>query len=157
MQKDRILMSIANFLYTAGKGCPEGKDLTYIMKEIPEGMKTPAIYFPNPEVQEYNDTLSTYMLTYSWFIKVFGKTNEEAYAISHQIQKVLSGCRLTIPILNEDGTETEQFVRLQKPQVRQIDSHISQLTISFDIRKGYDDCLTDEENITIFDPNITLI
>lgn len=35
-------------------------------EEIPEGFLVPAVYFPVPEVETDNDTLSTYKLTYVW-------------------------------------------------------------------------------------------
>lgn len=40
-------------------------------REIPIQIKTPSLYFPPPSVADGNDTVSTYMKTYSLNVKLF--------------------------------------------------------------------------------------
>lgn len=45
--------------------------------EVPEDFIVPAVYFPVPEIVTGADTLSTYKLTYLWFIGFFIKTKRK--------------------------------------------------------------------------------
>ncbi|MBR1532715.1 MAG: hypothetical protein IJ643_11720 [Eubacterium sp.] len=137
MLKEQYLLSIAHFMYESGKKV--APELKRVFSELPEDMKLPAIYFPDPEVLSFPGTLSSDRLNYNWFVKVIAISTETAYEIAAQIQRDVCGQYSLIPILNQDGTETGNYIRLEKPQIKKIDRHTYQLAIGWNENLVYYD------------------
>lgn len=137
MLKDKYLTSIANYLYRSGcKVC----SLKAIFHNMPEQFKVPAIYYPNPTVTSNNDTLSSFLLTYSWFVKIFAASTEDAYEIAAQIQRDLCGDRFSIPIKNDDGSmDGNRHIRIKRLEIKQIDDSVYQVYLLWEERVQYND------------------
>lgn len=136
MLKEQYLLSIARFMHKSGKKV--APTLRAVFSELPENMSVPAIYFPDPEVLPFPATLSSDRLNYSLFAKVIAMTTEAAYEIAAQIQRDVIGQQSLIPILNEDGTDTGNFIRMEKPQIKKIDRHTYQLNLGWNETVGLD-------------------
>ena len=137
MQKEQYLLSIASFMYNSGKKV--APSLHKVFTELPENMALPAIYFPDPEVLSFPGTLSADRLNYSWFVKIIAMSSEAAYEIAAQIQRDVCGQRSLIPVLNQDGSETGTYIRMEKPHIKKIDRHTYQLTLGWNETLYYDD------------------
>jgi len=135
MIKDKYLASIANFLHKSGSKIIA---LNPVFHQMPQELKLPAIYFPNPIVNSFNDTLTSFLLSYSWYVKIMAKSIEEAYEIAAQIQMDLCGNRFYIPILNEDGTaDGNKRIRIKPPEIKQLDGAVYQISLNWEERNHY--------------------
>lgn len=107
--------------------------------EVKEDFIVPSCYFPSPEIDSDGETLVTYRLRYSWFIKFFHKTTEEAYAMALRVLLAIKGARDRVPIIDTEGKTTGELLRLRDPSIKKIDSGVYQLYISWDSRRPYND------------------
>ena len=105
--------------------------------DVPEDFKCPAMYFPQPEIGSGGDTFGTYALEYAWYINVFANTTEEAHEIARRVLTALKEARNYVPLLNEDGTESEKKLRLKDPSLKRGDTGVAQLTIEWTSRRSY--------------------
>ena len=103
---------------------------------VPQDFMVPAAYFPSPEVVSGGDTLTTYALDYSWFIKFFHKDTESAYELAHKALTTIKRMRCTIPLIDEAGESTGRSFRLSDPTLKPLD-HAAQLTIRWASRRPY--------------------
>lgn len=133
---DQFLTSLANYLWESGKRINE--NLKVCFHEMPQDSKLPVIYFPNPSVISSNDTLSGFVLNYSWYVKVFATSMEEAYAIASGIQRQLSFDKFKVPVLNKNGTHAGFKIKINNPEIKALDAHSYQITINWNERNHYD-------------------
>lgn len=137
MVKDKYLTSIAKFLHKSGSKVVL---LNPIFHQMPEQLKLPAIYFPNPLVNSFNDTLSSFLFVYSWYVKIMANSTEEAYEVAAQIQMDLCSNRFYVPVLNEDGTtDGNKRIRIKPPEIKQLDGNVYQIALTWEERNYYSD------------------
>ncbi len=105
---------------------------------VPEGFIVPAVYFPAPEITSRGETFSTYALEYVWFIKFFHSTTQDAYALALKVLTALKKQRNLVPLLNEDGSKTGEYLRLNDPSVKAVDTGVAQLALTWTSRRPYD-------------------
>lgn len=107
--------------------------------EVPEGFLVPAVYFPTPEISSKGDTLSTYALSYVWFIKLFHKDTPSAHMLGVNVLTALQSGHCRIPLITNDGTETARAFRLKDPSMKAIDgaNGVVQLTLTWDSPRPY--------------------
>ena len=74
---------------------------------VPQHFTVPAAYFPTPEVDTGGETFLTYYMDYVWYIKLFHKTEQEAYALGYSVIKALKAARNLIPLVAEDGSKED--------------------------------------------------
>ena len=67
MLEQEIASAIKFILESAGRPTP-------YYHNVPQGFLVPAVYFPPPEIISAGDTLLTYSLEYSWYVKFFHRT-----------------------------------------------------------------------------------
>lgn len=106
---------------------------------VQEDFAIPAIYFPVPEIVTGGETFSTYRMEYAWYIKVFHKTAEEAYALAHDILTAIKRSRNLIPLISETGERATGGVRIDDPQLKMLDDGAAQLSLSWVSRRPYDE------------------
>ena len=99
---------------------------------VPEKFKFPAMYFPQPEITTRGET------AYAWYINIFAKTSEEAHEIGLRVLTKLKRARNLVPLIEEDGTATGKKLRLDDPELRNVDTGAAQLTVSWTSRRPYD-------------------
>lgn len=106
--------------------------------EVLEGINKPLLYFPQIDILSFGGTTHTFMNTYSWYIKIFAETSEEAHSKCLELLQLINKKRQNIQLLNKDGSITGEYVRLKNVSVSKIDIGISQLAIVWDSFYKYD-------------------
>lgn len=128
---EQEIASIIRFLLTAA-GNPQPYYWT-----VPEGFTVPSMYFPVPEMSSGPDTLSTYSLSYAWYVKCFGKDDATAQAMAAQAVEAVRKARNLIPLIDEDGNETSYGLRIDDPSMSRIDDGTYQISITYTVRRSY--------------------
>lgn len=106
--------------------------------DVPESFQYPAMYFPQPEIDTGGETFRTYAMRYSWYINIFHKTTEDAFAIAWDVLTALKQKRNLVPLIDEDGSKAGGGLRLNDPSVKVVDTGVAQLTLTWTSRRPYD-------------------
>jgi hypothetical protein len=114
-------------------------DSNYYYYKIPEDFKFPAVYFPPPEIVSNGDTFLTYAKDFNWFVKFFAVKTQEAYTDADTILTAIRRVRNLIPLINEDGSTSDDGLRINDPILKIVDDGVVQLQISFTSRQPYED------------------
>ena len=104
---------------------------------VPEGYIPPALYFPLPTVEVMSDSLNGFKYHYSWYIKVFHKTTEDAWNAASRIQSFFKDNRNLVPIVEEDGSYTGKYLKIYDVKVNEIEENTMQAYIQWDSHRGY--------------------
>lgn len=113
--------------------------------KVPKHFEVPAVYFPPPEISTGGETLLTYNMDFSWYIKIFHKTEQGAYSLGHSIVTAVRAARNLIPLILVDGSIADKsWVRIDDPTLKVIDSGAAQMTINWRSRRPYKD--TEEQS-----------
>lgn len=107
--------------------------------EVPEGFLVPSVYFPAPEITSKGDTLTTYALSYIWFIKFFHKDTPLAHSLGLTALTALQGNRNRIPLIDEKGVKTGRLFHIKDSELKKIEGArgVTQLTVSWDSTRLY--------------------
>lgn len=128
---EQELASIARFVY----------DNTNIQSvhygEMPKNFKTPSLYFPVPEVMTRGDTMSSYAIMYSWFIKIYDISSNDAYSKTFNVLNQLKQNRNMVSIINPDGTAQDKKFRIRDPRMSKLETGVIQLQIDWDSIRTY--------------------
>ncbi len=130
---EQDLASIMRFL-TEKSGSPAP-----YYNNVPEQFRIPAVYFPRPEIGSSGDTLNTYALDFSLFVKFFHRTKEDAYELGYTALNALLERRNRIPLIDESGKPTGKYIRIRDPTLRAVDESAVQLQIDWTARKPFAD------------------
>lgn len=107
---------------------------------VPQHFSVPAAYFPTPEVDTSGETFLTYGVDYAFYIKLFHKTQQRAYAMGFDVLTAVRKARNLIPLISADGKEIEgSWVRVSDPKLKVLDDGAAQLTINWRCRRAYSD------------------
>lgn len=107
--------------------------------ELPEGAATPSVYFPPPEVEGNQFSVSTYENLFTVFIKIFDRTSMESYNLASKIVKSIQSRRKRIPLYDEEGKLTGKNFRIIRLNARNIDAGVTQIQISWKTHTAYDE------------------
>lgn len=105
--------------------------------EVPEEFTVPAVYFPAIEVPTRGETLSTYAMDCTWFIKFMHNTTQEALAIAFKALTAIKEKRNLIPLIDTDGKRTGKTLRIKDPSLDIIDRGAVQLQIDWTSNRPY--------------------
>lgn len=130
---EQEIASVMNFLIEA-----TGRPKPYY-RNVPEGFVVPSIFFPIPELTSSGDTMRTYKTEYSWYVKFFGKYDEDAYALGLAALNAIKSKRNLVPLIDETGSELDEGIRISDPTLRPLDDGATQLAIRWESRKPYED------------------
>lgn len=123
--------------------------------DVPAHFVVPSVYFPMPEIETGGETFSTYNLDYAWFIKIFHRTKEEAYAIGYAVVSGIRAARNLIPLIEEGGSEIEgSWVRVNDPKLKILDDGAAQLSIDWRSRRPYNDTAAGAQRSQSFNVDI---
>lgn len=128
---EREIASATQFILESA-GNPEPYDAN-----VPQDFIVPAVYFPVPEIVSGGDTLNTYMLSYSWYIKFFHKDTQSAYESALAVLTALQSMKNLIPLIDENGKHMGRKFRTGDPSLKIIDTGAVQLTLKWDSRRPY--------------------
>lgn len=127
---DQELGSIMGFFY---KVCP----VKIYDLEVPENFEKPSLYFPEPATFDSNDTTSTYMVTNSLSVKFFHCDSRQAFEGATKIVNKIYSNRSVIPLLNKDGSDTGDYIRFTKIDVRKLENGVAAIVLTWDSRFKY--------------------
>lgn len=105
--------------------------------ELPEDFKIPSMYFPRPTFNNGNDTIQTYMKSYTINIKLFHRDSNQAYDKSEELADVIMRNRDVIPVVDKEGRETGDFIRFNRIETRIGDQGVAILVLNWDSRYYY--------------------
>lgn len=147
MLEQEIASLIKYILNTAGNPSP-------YYYEVSEGFLVPSAYFPPPEIASNGGTLSTYTLSYTWFVKFFHKDTPLAHGVGLSVLTALQSNRNRVPLIAADGAETGKLFHIKDPSLKKIDgaSGVSQLTLMWDSPRPYIDPQADK--MAVYDLNM---
>lgn len=117
----------------------EPMNLTHYFGELPDGFATPSVYFPPPEVDGNQFSVSTYENLFSVFIKIFDKTSMESFNIASELVKTIQSKRKRIPLYDKNGKLTGKNFQIIKLNARNIDAGVTQVHISWKTHTAYDE------------------
>lgn len=107
---------------------------------VPAHFSVPAVYFPTPEIDTGGETFLTYYMDFVWYIKFYHSSEQGAYSLGYEVIKAIRAARNLIPLIDEEGSEISgNWVRVNDPTLRVIDSGAAQLTLSWRSRRPYKD------------------
>lgn len=116
--------------------------------DIPETFQVPAMYFPRPEVDSGPETMDTYYMDQTMYIKIIASTTEDAMDLGRAAIRAIRKRRNLIPLIKEkDGAAKElveeyqrsrNYVRVNDPECKRADECTCQLTVSWRTREPYD-------------------
>ena len=124
---------------------------------VPQHFQVPAAFFPTPEADTGGETFLTFYEDYTWYIKLFHKTAQEAYELGRKVLQAIRAERNLIPLIEQDGSETPgEWVRVNDPRLQVLDDGAAQLTVSWRRRSPYADVASggvqkvQEVNVDVF-------
>jgi hypothetical protein len=107
-------------------------------KPVPEGFQTPSMYFPEPFSFDSPDTVSTFKKTFSLSVKLFHKDSQKASDEAERIADAIRAKRNLIPLLKSDGSETGDYIRINRIETRIADSGVAIIQLTWDSRYFYE-------------------
>lgn len=117
----------------------EPLNLKHYFGELPKGFATPSVYFPPPEIDGDQFSVSTYENLFTVYIKVFDRTSMDSFNLASKIVKSIQSRRKRIPLYDEDGKLTGKNFRIIKLNARNIDAGVTQIQISWKTHTAYDE------------------
>lgn len=107
-------------------------------RNVPANFEVPSMYFPPPFSFDGNDTTSTYLKTYSLSVKLFHEDSREANNEAERIADVVRSRKNIIPIVNEYGSESGDYIRINRIEVRIGDHGVANIILEWDSRYYYE-------------------
>lgn len=117
----------------------EPLNLKHYFGELPDGFAIPSVYFPPPEVDGDQFSVSTYENLFTVYIKVFGRTSMDSFNIASKIVKSIQSRKKRIPLYDEKGKLTGKNFLIIKLNARNIDAGVTQIHISWKTHIAYDE------------------
>ncbi|PRS65286.1 phage tail terminator family protein [Bacillus pumilus] len=106
-------------------------------KKIPEQFQVPSMYFPAARTNTRNDTVSTFLKTYTLHIKVFHKDSGQAHDAAESIVDALSADRNIIQMVSEEGDPLDDYVRIKRAETRNGDQGVATIVLTWDSAYWY--------------------
>lgn len=98
---------------------------------VPKEIPIPCMFFPSPQIVSNFDTKMSYSNTYLMNVKIFHQTTRQAILKAEEIAQSIREQKYTIPILNEDGTETNQEIFFDRVETFEVDDNVAQIGLTW--------------------------
>lgn len=131
---EQEVASAAHFIISA-----LGEDVTPYYWEVPDGFNVPAVFFPTPEIDTHGDSLDTYEMAYTWYVKLFHKTDGEAQNLALTALTAIKRARNCLPLYEEDGSEVGKCFRVLDPSIKKVDRGAWQLVLRWESPRYFGD------------------
>jgi hypothetical protein len=95
-------------------------------------LKPLACIFPLPRTIDNVFTKQGYEITYLLAIKIFHKTSSDALIQAEKMAESIRKNKRAIPILNEDGTVTENSIKFTKIDCSVADDNVAIINLQWD-------------------------
>lgn len=123
---DQEIASAARFILSAVEGAHP------YYWEMKQDFYVPAVYFPTPEVETAGDSVDAYRMSFTWYVKMFAATDDEAHGMAFAAMTAICGARNCIPLYEPDGSAVGKKFRVKDPQIKSVDRGVWQLTLRWD-------------------------
>ena len=123
---DQEIASAARFILNAVEGAHP------YYWEMKQDFYVPAVYFPTPEVDTAGDSVDAYRMSFTWFVKMFATTDDEAHSMAFAAMVALREARNCIPLYERSGEPAGRSFRTKDPQIKAVDRGVWQLTLKWD-------------------------
>jgi len=111
--------------------------VTPYYNNIFEKFAVPSIFFPIPEKDSWSNSLSSYEISYMWFLKVFAADTQSADEIASNVLEHIVSNRNRIPLYNMDGSLNGKSLLVKVPKLRNIEEGIVQIQIDWSCIRAY--------------------
>lgn len=131
---DRDTGSVIAFMAKALPGMP------CYYQAVPEGFKRPSMFFPEPEIDSFSNTLTSFGLTYTLRAHFFGRNAWEGQRNASTVLLQIARVRFNVPVLLPTGEQTSEALDLSQPaNIRQTEDRpgAAILTVTWDHRELY--------------------
>ena len=82
---DQEIASAARFILSAVEGAHP------YYWEMKQDFYVPAVYFPTPEVETAGDSVDAYRMSFTWYVKMFAATDDEAHGMAFAAMTAICG------------------------------------------------------------------
>lgn len=86
--------------------------------EVPQNFVVPSMYFPPPFTFDGNDSISTFLKTFTLSVKLFHKDAHAANDEAERIADAVRAKRMLIPIINQNGMPIGEYIRADRIETR---------------------------------------
>lgn len=100
-------------------------------KELPEEVKVPSMYFPQPNILPTPHTKESYRNNYTMNVQMLAQDSKEAVEKAEMIAQSIRQNNFKIPILNEDGSETGGHLIFESVEVMKMEEMIAQVMLEW--------------------------
>lgn len=109
-----------------------------LFENVKDGYAYPAFYFPTPIETIGKETLNyTHSESSQMFLQIFHNTTSNAMELANKTKEVILKNAGFIPILNYDGSETGDRVKVYVKKIQKIDEGIAQVTLNWTCHANY--------------------
>lgn len=105
--------------------------------ELPEGIATPSVYFPVPQMHGNGHSLNSYKNSYTLFLKIFGRDSMDSYLAASEIINKIQLAGKMLPLYDMEGKLTGRTVLIKEALAKTIDVGVTQLTVEWDAFASY--------------------
>jgi len=105
--------------------------------DIPEQKTIPCLCIPPPRIADGPGSVSAFRKTYTLTMKVCCATDSEAFVAAERIADGIRYPRYRIPELDEEGNETDGFLRIDRLELQMGGAGEAQLTAEWSRQVSY--------------------
>jgi hypothetical protein len=127
---EQEMASVVRFVCDAADEARPGGVVPYYY-EVPQDFSMPCVYFPAMDVIARGGTLNSFQLEYVWKIEFFDVTAQDAGALALAVLQKARSKRNLIVLLSQDGSQTEEFLRLKDPAIKRLKGGTAQLILKW--------------------------
>lgn len=106
--------------------------------DIPEQKSIPALAFPPPRIVDSTGNLTSFRKTYTLVVKIFQESDSMAFTAAEAIADAIRYPRYRIPALDENGTATGTFIRIDQMELQMAGAGEAQLTLVWTRHDSYE-------------------
>ena len=85
---------------------------------VPEGYRTPSVYFEPDVTESHTLTLEAYRLDHTMYVQMFGRDVNEAVRMAQMAQVAICRRRHMVPVIDSDTNPTGDCLHMRQADVR---------------------------------------
>jgi hypothetical protein len=128
---EQYLASIKNYFYKKNR-------VQMFSDKVPSRIVRPSMYFSLPDVSDALFSKQSFEQTLIIRVKLFEDTSEQALFKAEEIAQSIRVNRFSIPVINEDGSESAERLTFERIDTSLVDDEVSQVTLTFEIQHYFE-------------------
>ena len=104
---------------------------------LPDDFNIPCMFFPSVQKKYEPDSVTTFREVTMWPIKIVESSTELSYQKANELASLLLVHKLKIPLLKDDGTETNEKLRLRLVEVKKDEDETIELQLTWSMTYEY--------------------